>query len=357
MELKKLILNQITKKGHLKTAEITKISGFSRAYVNRFLKQLQEEGEIALIGKANKALYVKAEKNQLDLQKSKILSARKRISNKNISEDLVLDEIQKNTGIFLDLPKNTERIVSYAFTEMLNNAIEHSRSEFIEIFMEKTEEKIRFDVTDHGVGIFRNIQNKKKLASELEAIQDLLKGKQTTMPERHSGEGIFFTSKAADVLTIKSFRKKLVFNNIVSDVFIEDLKEFIGTRVTFVISEKTSRDLKKIFDRHTDEFFKFSKTKVIVKLHKMGTEYLSRSQARRITVGLENFKTIILNFKDVKTVGQAFADEIFRVWKSKNPNIEIVSESANENIMFMVNRAQGEHYSQFHGGHIVKKDP
>jgi hypothetical protein len=42
------------------------------------------------------------------------------------------------------------------------------------------------------------------LKNHLEAIQDLLKGKQTTMPKSHSGEGIFFTSKIADNLTISS---------------------------------------------------------------------------------------------------------------------------------------------------------
>ena len=346
MELKKLILDLINKKDSVKSVEIVKTSGFSRAYVNRFLKQLQEEGEIVLIGKANKASYIRADNEQLALQKGKILSVRKKIANKGVSEDLILDEIQKNTGIFLNLPENTERIVSYAFTEILNNAIEHSRSEFIEIFMEKTEGKIRFTVVDRGVGIFRNIQGKKKLASELEAIQDLLKGKQTTLPERHSGEGIFFTSKVADVLTIKSFRKSLVFNNILGDVFVEDSKEFAGTKVVFAVSEKSEKDLKKIFDQYTNESFEFSKTKVIVKLHKAGTEYLSRSQARRITVGLEKFKTVILDFKDVKTVGQAFADEIFRVWKNKNPGIEIIPENANENVMFMIYRAQGGHYSE-----------
>ena len=41
------------------------------------------------------------------------------------------------------------------------------------------------------------LKEKRDLKSELEAIQDLLKGKTTTMPKMHSGEGIFFTSKIA----------------------------------------------------------------------------------------------------------------------------------------------------------------
>jgi aspartokinase len=71
----------------------------------------------------------------------------------------------------------------------------------------------------------------------------------------------------------------------------------------------------------------------------MGTEYVSRSQARRIITRLDKFKTIILDFKDVETVGQGFADEIFRVWKSRNHQIEIIPVNQNENIDFMIKRA------------------
>ena len=71
----------------------------------------------------------------------------------------------------------------------------------------------------------------------------------------------------------------------------------------------------------------------------MGTEYISRSQARRILGGLDKFRTVILDFKNVKTVGQGFADEVFRVWKRHYPNIDIVTKNANENITFMIKRA------------------
>ncbi|GAH25948.1 unnamed protein product, partial [marine sediment metagenome] len=77
---------------------------------------------------------------------------------------------------------------------MLNNAIEHSESKKVEIIIERRKNNIIFEVRDWGVGIFNNIMNKKGLSSEMDAIQDLLKGKQTTAPSYHSGEGIFFTS-------------------------------------------------------------------------------------------------------------------------------------------------------------------
>lgn len=54
------------------------------------------------------------------------------------------------------------------------------------------------------------IMTMRKLQTELNAIQDLLRGKQRTDPERHSGEGIFCTSKVADRLIIKGSDKKLI---------------------------------------------------------------------------------------------------------------------------------------------------
>ena len=64
---------------------------------------------------------------------------------------------------------------------------------------------LSFIVNDSGIGIFRNIMQKRNLKSELEAIQDLMKGKTTTMPESHSGEGIFFTSKSWRFIHIGQF--------------------------------------------------------------------------------------------------------------------------------------------------------
>ncbi len=339
MDIRSIILKKLSKKRQVKSSEIVKETGFSRAYINRFFKELENEGLIVRLGKARKTFYVKADKKSVAMAKLEILAVHYTLENKNLSEDLVLERIKKESGIFSDLPENISRILDYAFTEMLNNAIEHSRSKKIEIFFRRRENRISFDVIDKGIGIFNNIMQKHKLKSHLEAVQDLLKGKQTTAPKEHSGEGIFFTSKAADILIVQSSSKRLLFNNLLEDIFIEDVKQTTGTKVSFSISVKSKRSLKKIFDAYTDKSFEFSKTKAVVKLYKMGTDYISRSQARRILSGLDKFKTIVLDFREVKTIGQAFADEVFRVWKRNHPNIKIIEQNANENIVFMIKRS------------------
>ncbi len=338
-DIKSLILQLLKKKKQITAAEIVKRTVFSRVYVNRFFRQLRNEGKIVLIGKTNRARYVLADKKALLKAKSKLLSFRKVLPNKGVSEDIVLDSIKRDSGIFLELPNNVLTIVDYGFTEMLNNAIEHSRSKTIEIKIKRDVDVIRFDVIDRGVGIFQHIMNKRRLNNELEAIQDLLKGKQTTAPKEHSGEGIFFTSKMADILIIQSSNKKLTFNNMLEDIFIEDTKSMKGTKVIFQIKTKSKRQLGRIFRQHSEGSYEFSKTKVRVKLYTIDTNYISRSQARRVLSGLDKFKTIILDFRGVETVGQAFADQIFRVWKSRHPNIKVIPQNTNENINFMIKRA------------------
>jgi anti-sigma regulatory factor (Ser/Thr protein kinase) len=346
MDIKSLILERIKRTGKVSAADIIRSAGFSRTYINRFFQELRNEGRILLIGMGRKAYYISADKEKLLETKKTILAVRKKIKNEGLSDDVILEQIKRDTGIFIDLPKNIADILDYAFTEMVNNAIEHSQSKEIEIKFERDKERIKFDVIDSGIGIFNNIMRKKGLTGELEAVQDLLKGKQTTAPMEHSGEGIFFTSKVADTYSIASSNKKLIFDNLLDDIFVQDSKFRQGTKVSFAISIASTRDLKSVFEEYSENTFEFDTTKVAVRLYKMGDIYVSRSQARRIMTGLDKFKKIILDFAHIKTVGQAFADQIFRVWHNEHPDIAIEAINSNENIEMMINRAHGSDEKQ-----------
>ena len=103
----------------------------------------------------------------------------------------------------------------------------------------------------------------------------------------------------------------------------------------------TERTTKEIFDEYTSDDFVFNKTKIIVHLAKdyLGHDFVSRSLAKRILMNVEKFKIIVLDFENIDNIGQGFADEVFRVFKNKNPDITIVSVNMNEEIEFMINRA------------------
>ena len=134
----------------------------------------------------------------------------------------------------------------------------------------------------------------------------------------------------------------MIVDNTISDVFFQEKKRVNrGTRVVFTIAGASDRHLNKIFEKYQSkpESFAFDKTEICVRLFTMGTIYVSRSQARRILTGLEKFKKIIFDFDRVPNIGQSFADEIFRVFQARYPNISIESVNMNEAVHFMVTRA------------------
>ena len=344
MDIRKLILAKIKQKGKITSSEIVKETNFSRAYVNRFFQELEEQGQIIKMGETKGARYVLADKKTWESEKNKILEFNRVYENKNMSEDFVLSQIKQETGIFSSMKENVRKIVEYSFLEMLNNAIDHSKSSKINIriFALLNANFIHFQIIDFGVGVFENIKVRKKLSSIEESIQNLMKGKLTTSPTAHTGQGIFFTSKLADSFFIAGNKKQLQFRNVLEDVFLKDTKINSGTVVDFSIFRDSNKKIEDVFREYTDQKsgdLEFSKTKYHVKLIQYGTEFLSRSEARRLMIGMDKFQEIILDYKDVETVGQSFADEINRVWQNNHPNIKISSINMSDNVKFMIERS------------------
>ena len=121
MEMRTLILSTIKKQGQVTTADLVGLTGLSRAYAQRFLKNLADEGVIALMGKANQAHYIfPSKKGAIN---AKPLMVRMIMTNKGLAEDKVLREIKEESAIFQSLAGNVSSTLDYAFTEMLNNAI------------------------------------------------------------------------------------------------------------------------------------------------------------------------------------------------------------------------------------------
>ena len=339
MLTKDKILEMAKEKDSIKTSDLSVRFDISRQFANSLIGELVDEGKLIKIGKTRGAHYI------LPGKEPDKVHGKKRLKNDDLKEHEIFDEFGENLPFIEKLPNNTRSILDYAFSEMLNNAIEHSKSKNIEVEIWKDNKKglLHFIVNDFGVGVFRNVMKDRKLNSELEAIQDLLKGKTTTQPHAHSGEGIFFTSKVADIFSLKSFDYGLRIDNTIDDVFVEEIKPSKkGTIVEFVVNIGTERRLSDIFRKYqTDpDAMSFDKTEIKVRLYITSTVYVSRSQARRLLAGLDKFKSIILDFDRVPTIGQAFADEVFRVFKERHPDIAIRAVNANEAVQFMINRSQ-----------------
>jgi len=338
MNLENNIIRFASEKGQFTTREIANKYKVSRQYVHLIVKKLVQQKRLLKFGSTRKAFYVHPS------QAKKINSQiKKRLINRNLEEHKIMSELENASQALISASDDIRSIYQYAFSEMLNNAIEHSKSKNIEVDIGEQQGDLVFHVNDSGIGAFRNIMKKRKLNSELEAIQDLLKGKTTTMPKSHSGEGIFFTSKIADIFILESFGYKMTIDNKIEDIFIEGLKsKKRGTKISFRIAMNSNRHLSDIFKKYQTDpgELAFDRTEVQIKLYTMGTIHISRSQARRVMTGLEKFNVIILDFDKVPTVGQAFVDEIFRVFKSRHSHIKIIPINMNKTVEFMMERGQ-----------------
>jgi hypothetical protein len=128
------------------------------------------------------------------------------------------------------------------------------------------------------------------------------------------------------------------------DWILERDKPKKGTAVFMKLSNNTSRTSKQIFDDFSSgDNYAFTKTVVPVKLAQYGEETLvSRSQAKRLLARVDRFKVVIFDFADVSTVGQSFADEIFRVFKNQHPDIELTRVNTSKEVEQMIRRATSE---------------
>ncbi len=110
------------------------------------------------------------------------------------------------------------------------------------------------------------------------------------------------------------------------------------------ISFNAERTDTEVLNEYTDnEDFSFSKTHVPVNLASYEHDQLvSRSAAKRLLKRFDKFKEVWLDFAGVEKIGQAFADEIFRVFATTNPDIKLVYTNANKQVISMIKRASGK---------------
>ena len=242
------------------------------------------------------------------------------------------------------MPQNVTGIWHYAFTEMFNNALEHSEGSAVTVDVNKTAASTTLRICDDGIGIFKKIQAALSLEDERHSVLELAKGKFTTDPARHSGEGIFFSSRMFDEFIILS--GEVFFSHEfteIEDWILERDRCVPGTMVLMTLSNHTARTTKKVFDRFTsgDDDYGFTKTVVPMKMAKYGDDNLvSRSQARRLLARVDRFKVVVLDFDGIDAIGQAFADEVFRVFPNHHPEVDVYEIHARSAVKRMISRAR-----------------
>ena len=106
----------------------------------------------------------------------------------------------------------------------------------------------------------------------------------------------------------------------------------IQKRVANIVIE--TMDNNSMSDDHPD-----FKTKVTVSSVRYKDEDLiTRSQAKRVLSRFDRFREVVLDFKGVTSIGQAFADEIFRVYKQTHPEVIVVTINTTPDVDKMISR-------------------
>lgn len=304
--------------------------GVSRVSANKYIQQLEAEGWLARSGPSTHPIYSPGYR--------RAVSATYPIEG--------LDEQtpwERDFEPFFAMKANVRGIVHHGFTEMVNNAIDHSQGRTVLCRMTQDADRLSVSIVDDGIGIFKKIADALGLADQRLALLELSKGKFTTDPQRHSGEGVFFTSRMFDSFYIEA--NGLQYSHLEQsphDVLREEPNTITGTWVLMSLSSTSDRTTKAVFDAYTSgpDDFTFDKTVVPIRLARLGTEQLvSRSQAKRLIARFDRFKIVVLDFDGIDEIGQAFADELFRVYANAHPDIELQAIHMTEPVTQMWRRA------------------
>lgn len=307
--------------------EVARAAGVTRQAAHYHLARMVRDGELRRVGAGRGSGYVP----DADLDRTYPLEG--------LEEDRVWDDVVRDVPNIQDPPSNVLSIMRYAFTEMLNNAIDHSGGTEARVKV-WAPDPLAFEINDDGVGVFQHVRERLELPDDLAALQQLSKGRETTAPDRHSGEGIFFTSKAVDLFELDANRLRWIVDSIRGDQAIGEAPEHPGTRVRSDLDPATGRTLEGVFAPFVDEeSLRFDRTVVPLALFETEGRFVSRAEAKRLGTRLERFREAVVDFSGIDDVGLAFVDELFRVWAGEHPETRLEPINMSPVVERLVRRA------------------
>lgn len=307
--------------GSVTAGQVAREAGVTRQAAHYHLRRLSDSGRLQRIGAGRGARYVPV----FDVERTYPLPG--------LAEDVAWRDLVGRVPE-LSNPEAAFRVNRFAFTEMVNNANDHSGGSRVQIGV-ATAPRSWFRVVDDGVGVFRHFASRLGLPDEAAAAFELTKGKRTTAPDEHSGQGIFFTSRLVNRFGLEANGIRLIVDNDLGDFAIGESVVDVGTTVWWEVDPQAARDSARVFGEFTDEDYAFTRTKIPLRTLG-GSSFISRAEAKRVTDELERFEEVILDFDGVSEVGRAFVDEVFRVWASRHPEVRLVPVSMSPLVERMV---------------------
>jgi anti-sigma regulatory factor (Ser/Thr protein kinase) len=237
----------------------------------------------------------------------------------------------------LSLRPNVASLAQHAFTELLNNAIDHSGGTHVTVSVRQTAMYLQMLVSDDGCGLFDRIQQTWQIGDARLAMLELAKGKLSSDPDRHCGHGLFFTARCADMLDLHANRQAFQRRPGHDGWFDVRPQARDGTTIFLAIDLDTPRTLDAVLRSHAVQGHGIDTTVVPLRLltgPQIGL--MSRAQARRVSARLAQFGRARLDFEGIADIGPAFADELFRVYARSHPQVTLVPQGVSPRVAAMI---------------------
>jgi Signal transduction histidine kinase len=301
----------------------------SRQAIHRHLATLVHEGALVASGNTRARVYAVRTLEQIEFP----------VTLAGLDEGDVWRE--RLHRFFEPLSGRVALIAHTCFTEILNNAIDHSEGTTAYIIANRTAVSVEMFIADDGVGIFQKIKDALALDDIRHSILELAKGKFTTAPERHSGMGILVASLACDRFSLTANGLDVLHVRRGGNDYLLTGGKKRGTTVGMTIMLNTPITMQSVYDQlNTPEHPGFTRTVIPLDIARMGEDNLvSRSQAKRVVAGIDRFMEVVFDFAGVDSIGQGFADEIFRVFRLNNPHVNITTMNTSSAVQRMISIA------------------
>jgi anti-sigma regulatory factor (Ser/Thr protein kinase) len=323
------VLALVARRGEVANRDVAAALSVSPATGHRLLRALVQAGILQRTGRGRAARY-------------RLRSIRRRFSLDGLDEHRAWQAVAADIARIRPLAGDEAQSLEYAASEILNNAAEHSRGRRVEVRVEfEPAGTTVVTVHDDGVGVFRRLCEDFGFSSPHDSIVQLEKGKLTSDPARHSGEGLFFSSKALTRFRLESQHVAWIVDNTLPDSGIGPSAVTRGTRAVLTVVVGETPRLEEVFRAFTDpDTLRFTRTRTTVKLGAMGRTLISRSEGKRVAARLAEFSHVTLDFSGVELVGQGFCDEVFRVFARAHPEVTLEPVGTTDAVAFMVARAR-----------------
>ena len=238
------------------------------------------------------------------------------------------------------LPDAIAQMAQHAFTELLNNAIEHSGGSSVTVSMRQTPLQLQLLVSDNGRGIFDAIGATYQITDPAQAMLELAKGKLSTRPDGHNGRGLFFTAKLADIIDLHANDQAFQQRDWEREQWHRTRPACRqGSAVYVAFCLDTERRLDTVLRRYSLDGQSYGFDRTVVPLRLASGPQLalaSRAQARRVARRLQGFRRVELDFDGLADVGHVFADELLRVFQHQHPEVDLVPVNMSQQVAAMV---------------------